>query len=108
MSTEETPPRVTVSLCHIRYFLIAVSTEAAIIVGLFVVFPFVAFFLFQECAGCSLGRHLGKAVWDTYRYGVGMFMVLLLYFWIILLPALAVLPLLGLILDCKRLERDEA
>ena len=111
MSTEETPtppPRMRVSLGNIRYFLSAVSAEAAIIAGLFLVLPFAYFIFFGACDGCTLGQHLLAAVRHTYRYGVGMFMALMLYFWFILVPAFMVLPLLGLILDCKRLGRDEA
>jgi hypothetical protein len=95
------------SLRNIRYFLLAVLVEFAAVVCVFFLLPIFVSTFEAGCDGCTSGRHFLWAVERGVRIGLTFIMAFLIYMWFIVIPVVMVLPVIGLVLDCKRMEGGE-
>lgn len=108
MSTEHTttPAAMRLSFKNIKYFLVGVLLDGAV-VGLFFLY-LVLLALLVPCDQCTFGQYLLESVWNGLKFGAFMSVAFLIYFWFILIPAFSIPPIVGLLIDCKRMAGRDA
>lgn len=109
MGTEDTttPAPRGASFTNIKFFLLGLLLDSLLVGGYFLLFIIGA--MFAGCDSCTFAQYLLASIQLGIRYAVGVLTVLLVYFWFISIPALALLlgaPLVvGLIRDFKESGR---
>jgi hypothetical protein len=103
MSTHVATEPARVSFMNVKFFLVGLGIDLAIL-GLYFLFFFLASAARVECDSCTGARWILECL----KAGLGLGLFYLMFVWTLLIPLLAVPLVVGFVLDYRNAWRDPA